>query len=131
LCSASWCFLNIISSIKAVPTDLLPMFCILCITKKKIFFGGGVVLGLELEFRALSLQSSHSTIWVPPDQFALVILERGVSWTICPSWPQSGILLISASQVVRTTVMSHQHKVVSLNAYKLLLANSTVFPEFI
>jgi hypothetical protein len=33
----------------------------------------------------------------------LVILEMGVSWTICPHWPQTTILLISASQVTRIT----------------------------
>jgi hypothetical protein len=30
-----------------------------------------------------------------------------VSWTICPDWPQTSILLISASQVARIKSMSH------------------------
>jgi hypothetical protein len=30
-----------------------------------------------------------------------------VSWTICPGWPQTKILLISASWVARITEMSH------------------------
>jgi hypothetical protein len=34
---------------------------------------------------------------------------EGISRTICPGWPQTNILLISASQVARIIVMSHQH----------------------
>jgi hypothetical protein len=33
-------------------------------------------------------------------RFALVILEMGVSWTVCPGWPQTTVLLISASQAL-------------------------------
>jgi hypothetical protein len=33
----------------------------------------------------------------------------GVSRTICPGWPQTMILPISASQVARITDVSHQH----------------------
>jgi hypothetical protein len=29
-------------------------------------------------------------------------------WTICPGWPWTMILLISVSQVTRTTAMSHR-----------------------
>jgi hypothetical protein len=32
---------------------------------------------------------------------------NGVSWTICPVWPQTAILLISASQVARIIDVSH------------------------
>jgi hypothetical protein len=39
----------------------------------------------------------------------MVILEMGVLLTICPGWPQTTILLISASQVARITSISHQH----------------------
>jgi hypothetical protein len=34
-------------------------------------------------------------------------LEMGFSWTICWGWPQTAILLISASQVARITGGSH------------------------
>jgi hypothetical protein len=34
-------------------------------------------------------------------------LEMGSWWTICPGWPQTKILLISASQVVRIIGMYH------------------------
>jgi hypothetical protein len=33
----------------------------------------------------------------------------GVSQTICSDWPQTEILLVSASQVARITGMSHWH----------------------
>jgi hypothetical protein len=32
-----------------------------------------------------------------------------VSWTICPRWPPTSILLISASWVARITGESHWH----------------------
>jgi hypothetical protein len=31
----------------------------------------------------------------------------GVSWAFCPSWPQTAILLVSASQVIRIIKVSH------------------------
>jgi hypothetical protein len=40
---------------------------------------------------------------LPPVHFALVILELGVSRSICLCWPQPSILLISASQIDRIT----------------------------
>jgi hypothetical protein len=40
--------------------------------------------------------------------FAVVILEMGVSRTICLGWPQTMILPILASQVARITSVSHQ-----------------------
>jgi hypothetical protein len=63
--------------------------------------------GEGFELKALHLQSSA---WAtPPAHFALVILEMGVLWTICPVWPQT---VISASQVARVTgvsfMMRHQ-----------------------
>jgi hypothetical protein len=39
--------------------------------------------------------------------FALVILEMGVSWCTCLSWPQTLILPISASHVARITGRNH------------------------
>jgi hypothetical protein len=63
------------------------------------------LVGLGFELRASHLQSRHPTPWVmPPVHFALVILEMGVSQTICLSWPRTLILLISASQVGRASV---------------------------
>jgi hypothetical protein len=38
----------------------------------------------------------------------LIILEMGVSQTICPGWPQTAILLISACEVARIKGISHQ-----------------------
>jgi hypothetical protein len=39
----------------------------------------------------------------------LVVLEMGISQSICPGGPQTTILPISASQVARITGMSHQY----------------------
>jgi hypothetical protein len=47
------------------------------------------------------LRTSHSTAWAMPlVHFALVILEIGVSWTICPGLASNLAPLISASQIV-------------------------------
>jgi ABC-type Fe3+ transport system permease subunit len=59
-----------------------------------------VVLGLE--FRAFTL--SHST-----SPFCDGYFWDRVSWTICLSWLQTVILLISASWVARITGVSHWH----------------------
>jgi hypothetical protein len=40
--------------------------------------------------------------------FSLIILEMGVSPSICLGWPSTMFLLISASQVERIIGMSHQ-----------------------
>jgi hypothetical protein len=54
------------------------------------------LVGLGFEFRALHLQRRLSTAWAtPPVNFALVILEMGVLWTIFPGWPWTLILPIS------------------------------------
>jgi hypothetical protein len=53
---------------------------------------------------------------MPPVHFVLVILEMGVSKTICPDCFQTSILLISATQVGRITGVIHEHL-----AYKLHL----------
>jgi hypothetical protein len=39
----------------------------------------------------------------------LWLFWRCGSWTICPGWPQTSILLISTSQVARTADMNNQH----------------------
>jgi hypothetical protein len=74
----------------------------------RIFFFFSMGLGFEL--RISRLQSRLSTTWATLLQvyFALVILEMGILWTICPGWPQIVIFPISASQVARITGISHQ-----------------------
>jgi hypothetical protein len=80
------------------------MVYILCMFDFFLFFWWA------FELRASHLQSSHSTAWAtPPAHFTLDILEMGVSQTICPGWPQTMILLISAFQEARMTGVSHQH----------------------
>jgi hypothetical protein len=44
-----------------------------------------------------------------PVHFALVILEMGISQTICTGWTLTAILLILASQVARIIGVGHQH----------------------
>jgi hypothetical protein len=41
------------------------------------------------------------------NHYAKLLVEMGVSQTICLGWPQTTVLLIS--QVAKTTGMSHQH----------------------
>jgi hypothetical protein len=66
------------------------------------------LVGLGFELRASHLQSRHTISWAtPPVHFALIILEMGVSWTICPGWPRTEILPISTYQVTRITGVSH------------------------
>jgi hypothetical protein len=49
-------------------------------------------------------------LWAtPPALFLWRVFQDKVSWTICPSWLRSTILLISASWVARITGVSHQH----------------------
>jgi hypothetical protein len=58
--------------------------------------------------RAAHLQSRCSTAWAtPPGHFALVILEMGVSQTVCLGWSWTMILLISVSIVARITGLNH------------------------
>jgi hypothetical protein len=57
------------------------------------------LMGLGFELRALArkvgtwLLELHLQV-----HFALVILEKGVLWTICLGWPRTMFLSISASQ---------------------------------
>jgi hypothetical protein len=83
------------------------------------------------------LQSRCSTAWTTPQvHFVLVILEIGVLWTICLSWPGTLILPISASQVARITV-SHWHPAVQqiliehLLMYLLVLSCILTAPRWI
>jgi hypothetical protein len=63
-----------------------------------VFFS---VLGLEL--RAYTL--SHSTI----PSFLWWVFQDRVSWTICPGWLWTVILLIAASWLARIIGLSHRH----------------------
>jgi hypothetical protein len=47
-------------------------------------------------------------LMLEPQPFYSGYFEDGVSWTICPGWTQTWILLISTSHVVRITGVSHQ-----------------------
>jgi hypothetical protein len=49
-----------------------------------------------------------------------------VSWTICPGWPQTAILLISASQVARITGMGHWCLALTI----LLIKEHILFQKF-
>jgi hypothetical protein len=69
-----------------------------------IFFSA---LGFELW--ASHLLSGVLTTWVTPPTLVMDFFEIGSYGTICPGWLWTVILLISASWVVRITVMSHQH----------------------
>jgi hypothetical protein len=83
-----------------------PKYHLLCFCYSSYYY---FFLGLEFELRALHLQSRRSNTWaLSPVHFALVIFKDGVLQTICPGWPRTTILWISASQVARTTGMSHQ-----------------------
>jgi hypothetical protein len=67
-----------------------------------------ILVRLVFELRVLHLQSRHSAACTtPPANFALVILEMGVSGTISLGWSHTTILLISASQITRITGISH------------------------
>jgi hypothetical protein len=61
-------------------------------------------LGFELRASCLLYHLSHTF-----SPFVLVILEMGVSKTICLDWPPTVILPILASQVNRIIGMSHRH----------------------
>jgi hypothetical protein len=79
---------------------------------------------MEFELKASYFQSRHSTTTcgTPLVHFALVILEMGVSRTICPSWLQILILLISASQV--TKIIGANHWYLAINFFEYVNHNS-------
>jgi hypothetical protein len=47
--------------------------------------------------------------WSPSPALSGDFFQDRVSWTICPDWLQTGILLISASRVARIIGASHPH----------------------
>jgi hypothetical protein len=63
--------------------------------------------------QGFALAKQCSATWASPSaHFALVILEIGgggaVLWTLCPGWPWTEILLISAFQIAGITGVSHR-----------------------
>jgi hypothetical protein len=67
--------------------------------------------------------NSGPTIWAtPPDFLFEGYFRNRVSWTICPGWLRTTILLISASWLARITDVSHRHQAyyVFLNKGKLM-----------
>jgi hypothetical protein len=64
------------------------------------------LVGLGFE---LGVWNLHKAGAAPLIHFGLIILEMEGSQTTCLDWPQISILLISASQVDRITVVSHRH----------------------
>jgi hypothetical protein len=63
---------------------------------------------LEFKLRTSCLLGRHTWATLPA-LFCLGYFWDRVSWTICPDWLQTVILLISASWVARITNMSLQH----------------------
>jgi hypothetical protein len=67
------------------------------------FFGGN-----EIWTQGLHLQCRCSTAWtMSPSPLCSGYFGDGVLRTICPRWPQTTILPISASQTARITSVSH------------------------
>jgi hypothetical protein len=63
-------------------------------------------LTLGFEFRVSHLLDRHSThMSHSTSPTSWVFLRQGL--TFCPGWPQTSILLLSASQVARITSVSH------------------------
>jgi hypothetical protein len=63
----------------------------------------------RFKFRLTHLLSRHSTTWAtPPALFCDGCFQDRVSWTICPGWLWSAILIISATWIARITDVSHQ-----------------------
>jgi hypothetical protein len=56
-----------------------------------------------------SLNSGPTSSAIPPALLCDGFFQERVSWTICPGWLRTTILLISASWVARITGVSHQH----------------------
>jgi hypothetical protein len=73
---------------------------------KKLFFFLAIV--------GFKLRASHLLGGTLPFALFCVRYFQGrISWTICPSWPQTSILLISASWAARIIGMSHRHLAMS------------------
>jgi hypothetical protein len=78
------------------------------------------LVGLGFELRALCFQSRCYTTWtIPPVHFVLLILEMGISGTVCPDWLRTAVLTISASQVASITGKSHQCQGTALSSSQL------------
>jgi hypothetical protein len=90
--------------------------------KKKKRFGGAFYFGGTGAWTQGFILGKKTLycLTTPPAHFALVILEMGISWVICPSWPQTTILPISVSQVPKITGVSHQHLTRSIQFFKIM-----------
>jgi hypothetical protein len=79
------------------------------------------VWGTEVWTQGFTLAKQALYAWATAlVHFAVVILEMEFSQTVCPGWPQTTLLLISASQVARIIGRSHQY-LVFLNFLRLVL----------
>jgi hypothetical protein len=66
--------------------------------------------GLRFELRTWHLLGRYSTTWTTPSAlFCVEYFWDRVFQNICPSWPQTVFLLISASLVAKITGVSYQH----------------------
>jgi hypothetical protein len=83
-----------------------------------VFLGGGGAV-LLLELRASHLLGRCSTTWAAlSDLFCVGYFQDRVSWTICPGWLLTSVLLISVSWVAEITCVSHWH-LASFNFFSL------------
>jgi hypothetical protein len=71
------------------------------------FFVGCITLGFKL--RASRLQRVPYCLRLTCSSFCSGYFGEGLSQTILPGWSQTSILLISPSQVAKTTYVSHRH----------------------
>jgi hypothetical protein len=88
------------------PKHFLLGACLIMKFMNLLIFHLLLLMGLRFELRAsqscvLPLETHFQSI------FHLIILELGVSQTICLIWPQIFILQILGSQVARITKMRH------------------------
>jgi hypothetical protein len=74
----------------------------------------------------------YTTAWATlPATVCVGCFWDRVLWTICLSWLQSVILLISASWVSRMTVMSHQCLAIKRDLISCFLVHGQLFSLFI
>jgi hypothetical protein len=92
----------------------------LCLAQSCYLFFSFFLMGLGFELKELHFANQklyHMSHTSSP--FCSSYFGDGDSRTICPGWPQTLILTISASQVARIIGVSHWHpaKLLSLNTY--------------
>jgi hypothetical protein len=96
----TWVLISVVSHIVSTVQNTKSVHCVP--SQNCIFFFS--ILGFEL--RASCLLDRHSNTWASSFFCVLDIFEVG-PYFCCLRWPQTDILLISASQVARITSMSH------------------------